>query len=174
MRCLLPAAAAAVAEFAVVQGQLQRLAMEPGALLPEAWGSVVDAAVLPEPRWSVSACFAWACRAQEVFSVWPDGRLGPLDESVQPPDWGAVHWCPATVVWCPVGKGQELLVAIEPDPHLGQVTAIATPVGESCKLQAWLQPGVGPGQVQVDPNVWGIGRLPVSSFVVSAARDWIG
>ena len=84
-----------------------------------------------------------------------------------------MHWCgPATVVCrCPVGKGQELLVAIEPDPHLGQVTAIATPVGESCKLQAWLQPGVGPGQVQVDPNVWGIGRLPVSSFVVSAATD---
>ena len=77
------------------------------------------------------ALFAWACRrAQEVFSVWPDGLLGLLDESVQPPDWGAVHWCPATVVWCPVGKGQELLVAIEPDPHLGQVTAIATPVGE--------------------------------------------
>ena len=141
------------------------------ALLPEAWTSVVDAAVLPEPRWLVSSCCSWACRAPEVFSVCPDGRLGPLDDTVQPPSWAAVQWCPAAVVWCPVGKGQELLVAIEPDPHLGQVPALATPAGETCKLQAWLQPAVGHGQVLVDPNVWGIGRLPVSSFVVSAATD---
>ncbi len=38
-------------------------------------------------------------------------------------------------------------------------------------MQAWLQPAVGHGQVLVDPNVWGIGRLPVSSFVLSAATD---
>ncbi len=69
----------------------------------------------------------------------------------------------------PVQKSRQH--AIEPDPHLGQVPALATPAGETCKLQAWLQPAVGHGQVLVDPNVWGIGRLPVSSFVVSAATD---
>ncbi len=36
------------------------------ALLPEAWTSVVDyAAVLPEPRWLVSSCCSWACRAPD-------------------------------------------------------------------------------------------------------------
>ena len=140
------------------------------ALLPEAWGSVVDAPVLPEPAWLVSSCLGWVCRAQELFSVWPDGRLGPPD-AVPPPDWGVVQWRSAVVVWCPVLKGQELLVMVEPDPHLAQVPAIATPAGETCKLQAWLLPDVGQGEGRVDPNVWGIGRLPVSSFVVSAATD---
>ncbi len=56
---------------------------------------------------------------------------------MQPPSRAAVQWCPAAVVWCPVGKGQELLVAIEPDPHLGQVTALATPAGETCKFESW-------------------------------------
>ena len=70
------------------------------ALLPAAWGSVVDAAVLPVSRWSVSSCSTWVCRAQERFSVLPDGRLGPLDSLPAPASWEAVLWSPAVVAWC--------------------------------------------------------------------------
>ncbi len=60
---------------------------------------------------------------------------------------------------------------VAPDPYLAGVPAFAATDEEACQLQAWLVPGVGPGEVWVDPNALGIGRLPVSSFVVSAATD---
>ena len=140
-------------------------------LLPGAWASLVSAPLLPVPEWLVSPCGRWVRRAADAFSVWPDGRLGPA-AGLQMPAWGAeVGWHAAAVVWCPVAKGQELLVVVEPDAHLAQVEAIATAEGETCKLQAWLLPAAAPGEGRVDPNVWGVGRLPVSSFVVSAATD---
>jgi len=142
------------------------------ALLPLPWGAMVDLAVLPESRWLASTCGSWACRGQEFFPVRLDGRLGkPEDVQQLAPGVSGLQWCEAAVVWCPVAKGQELLVEVAPDPHLAVVPAFAAAEGEACQLQAWLMPGVGPGESQVDPNVWGVGRLPVSSFVVSAATD---
>jgi hypothetical protein len=38
-------------------------------------------------------------------------------------------------------------------------------------LQAWLLGEWGGGDVWVDPNVWGVGRLPLSHFVVARASD---
>jgi hypothetical protein len=105
-----------------------------------------------------------------------DGRLGKPEDGQQALDLSAVQWRSASVVWCPVAKGQELLVEVAPDPYLAGVPAFAAAAdAEACKLQAWLVPGVGPGrpgEVWVDPNAWGIGRLPaVSSFVVSGATE---
>jgi hypothetical protein len=146
-------------------------------LLPGAWRPAVEAELLPGPSWLVSPCGGWVSVARsgsvDVFSVWPDGRLAPATD-LQLPAWfgpGAAGWRAAKVVWCPVVKGQELLVALEPDAHLAQAVAFSTPEGETSQLQAWLLPEAGLGESQVDPNVWGLGRLPLSSFVVSAATD---
>ena len=57
----------------------------------------------------------------------PDGRLGPLDSVPAPASWETVLWSPAVVAWCPVVKGQNLLVEVEPDSHLDQVPGLATP-----------------------------------------------
>jgi hypothetical protein len=72
------------------------------------------------------------------------------------------------VVWCPVAKGQQLLVQVPPPAHL--VKEAPTGIDQDpAKLQPYL---VGMWQdVWVEPNAWAIGPLPVSHFVVkSAAR----
>jgi hypothetical protein len=44
-----------------------------------------------------------------------DGRLAPLEAGC---DLRDVGWEPAVVVWCPVAKGQQLLVQVPPPAHL--------------------------------------------------------
>jgi hypothetical protein len=97
-----------------------------------------------------------------------DGRLAPLEAGC---DLRDVGWEPAVVtvvVWCPVAKGQQLLVQVPPPAHL--IKEAPTSIDQDpAKLQPYL---MGMWQdVWVDPNAWAIGPLPVSHFVVkSAAR----
>jgi hypothetical protein len=79
-----------------------------------------------------------------------------------------VGWEPAVVVWCPVAKGQRLLVQAPPPAHLVKEppTSLAQDPAKlhPCLMGVWRD-------VLVDPNAWAIGPLPVSHFVVkSAAR----
>ena len=74
--------------------------------MPASWRAFVDAAAPPQPVRTVSPCGGWVRdeRSLEMFSVWPDGRLGPVT-GLQPPVWlgqGVDSWRPAAVVWCPV------------------------------------------------------------------------
>jgi hypothetical protein len=90
--------------------------------------------------------------------VRPDGRLATLDA-----EWdGWAGWRPACVVWCPLAKGQRLLVKALPPEHLlsGSPSKFDT---DSSKLQPYL---LGAWQeVWVDPNAWAFGPVPVSHFV---------
>ncbi len=75
-------------------------------------------------------------------------------------------WRPACVAWCPLAKGQRLLVKVPPPEHLlsGSPSKFDT---DSSKLQPYL---LGAWQeVWVDPNAWALGPVPVSHFVVKAA-----
>ena len=75
---------------------------------------------------------------------------------------------PACVVWCPVPKGQRLLVRVEPRRHLHGLEVFCV---EEDPQQAYLL-GVGVALVRylVDPNVWGWGaQLPLSHFVGKGA-----
>ncbi len=61
-----------------------------------------------------------------------DGRLATLEAEC---DLRDVGWEPAVVVWCPVAKGQQLLVKVPPPAHLvkeGLPALIRTPL--SCSL----------------------------------------
>ncbi len=64
-------------------------------------------------------------------------------------------------MWCPVAKGQQLLVKVPPPEHLIKEapSAIDPDYPDSSKLQPYL---LGAWQeVWVDPNAWAIGPLPV-------------
>ncbi len=54
------------------------------------------------------------------FAVRADGRLAPLDDALDGSD-GWAGWQPACVVWCPVAKGQQLLVKVPPPELLIKV-----------------------------------------------------
>jgi hypothetical protein len=70
------------------------------------------------------------------------------------------------VVWCPMAKGQQLLVQVQPPAHL--VKEAPTSIDQDpAKLQPYL---MGMWQdVWIDPDAWAIGPLPVSHFVVKCA-----
>jgi hypothetical protein len=60
---------------------------------------------------------SYACEhaGERGYVVRHDGRLAPLEAGC---DLGDVGWEPAVVVWCPVAKGQQLLVQVPPPAHL--------------------------------------------------------
>lgn len=137
-------------------------------VVPARWRVVLAAADLPLPLWLVSACGAWlrcsvaARNPPGLFAVRPDGRVAPTGGALSL----GVVWRPACVVWCPVLKGHQLLVALRPDPHLEGLEAFAVDEGEQgCSLQPWVLGEWGRG-VWVDPNVWGVGGSPLSAYVV--------
>ena len=157
--------------------QAQALA---GQVVPAAWRALVAAPALPDALWLVSVCGGWlrcsdaARNPPGVFAVRSDGRVAPAGGGLPPAVaalGGADGWRPACVVWCPVLKGQELLVSLRPDPHLEGVAAFPVDEGtQLCPLQPWVLGEWGPG-VWVDPNVWGLGLAPASAYVVSGAAD---
>ena len=148
-------------------------------VVPAAWRTVVSAPALPAALWLVSASGSWlACsdagrNPPGVFAVRPDGRVAPAAGGLPPGvvAQGAAFWRPASVVWCPVLKGQTLLVSLRPDPHLEGLGAF--PVEEAthcCPLQPWVLGAWGQA-VWADPNVWGLGSSPLSAYVVRTAAD---
>ena len=153
-----------------------------GQVAPPEWRAILSSPEpLPQSLWLVSACGAWlVCSEVDrnppgVFAVRPDGRVGPapvggLPAGIVEPVLAAVgFWRAACVVWCPVLKGQELLVALRPDPHLQGLEAFAVEgASQRCALQPWVMGEWGRG-VWADPNVWGLGSRPLSDFVVKAA-----
>jgi hypothetical protein len=127
---------------------------------------------MPPPAWLVSHCGRYVCwqgvpNPGRGYAVRQDGRLAPLEAGCGLSDVG---WEPAVVVWCPVAKGQQLLVQVPPPAHL--VKEAPTSIDQDpAKLQQ-LPYLMGMWRdVWVDPNAWAIGPLPVSHFLVkSAAR----
>jgi hypothetical protein len=80
-------------------------------------------------------------------------------------------WMPDAVVWCPVAKGQQLLVKLPPPEHLFKEAPSGSdptpPQLQPHPLGAWRD-------VWVDPNSRAVGTQPVSRYLVkSAALDQI-
>jgi hypothetical protein len=150
---------------------------------PAGWRQVLSAGELPPPLWQVSGCGSWLrwCGPPErhaggavLFAVRADGRVAAAG-AVPPPQLaaaagGGALWLPACVVWCPVQKGQTLLVRLQPDPHLAGADAFKVAEGEECSLQAWVL-GEWGVDVWVDPCVWGFGGTPLTAFKVRSAAD---
>lgn len=137
-------------------------------LQPE-WRAALSVQQLPPAPWSVSPCagFVYWHHAPDGgrgFAVQPDGRLAPLAGDCA----STSSWVPAAVAWCPVAKGQQLLVQLPPPEHLVK-EATADADSAPPKLQPYL---LGAWQdVWVDPNVWAVGPQHVSHYLVkSAAR----
>jgi hypothetical protein len=134
------------------------------------WIATASTQALPPADWWQSPCGGsvyWQAAPEggQGFAVRADGRLAPLDDALDGSD-GWAGWQPACVVWCPVAKGQQLLVKVPPPEHLIKEAPSAIDP-DSSKLQPYL---LGAWQeVWVDPNAWAIGPLPVSHFVVKAA-----
>jgi hypothetical protein len=131
------------------------------------WLAALAAPLPPPADWVQSPCGGavyWhaAPGGGQGYAVRPDGRLATQDA-----EWdGWAGWRPACVVWCPLAKGQRLLVKVPPPEHLlsGSPSKFDT---DSSKLQPYL---LGAWQeVWVDPNAWALGPVPVSHFVVKAA-----
>jgi hypothetical protein len=159
------------AALSSADGPVQRVAEKVRAcVLEPAWQAALLAQHMPAPAWLVSHCGRYVCwqeapGGERGYVVRHDGRLAPLEAEC---DLRDVGWEPAVVVWCPVAKGQQLLVKVPPPAHL--VKEAPTGIDQDpAKLQPYL---MGMWQdVWVDPNAWAIGPLPVSHFVVkSAAR----
>ena len=158
--------AACACDVPEVAGVARQLAV---LCLPEAWHQHVLPGPLRRAQWFVSSCGKWVrdgrAPPQDTFEVRPDGRLGPLTSPL--PNGGGVGWTPACVVWCPVPKGQRLLVRVEPRRHLHGLEVF---LGEEDPPQAYLLGAWGAPSTLVDPNVWGWGtQLPLSHFVVKGA-----
>ncbi len=73
---------------------------------------------MPAPAWLVSHCGQYVCwqeapGGERGYVVRHDGRLAPLEAEC---DLRDVGWEPAVVVWCPVAKGQQLLVKVPATP----------------------------------------------------------
>jgi hypothetical protein len=118
---------------------------------------------LPPADWWQSPCGGsvyWqaAPKGGKGFAVRADGRLAPLDDALDGSD-GWAGWRPACVVWCPVAKGQQLLVKVPPPEHLIKEAPSAIEP-DSSKLQPSLL-GVWQ-EVWVDPNAWAILRPAAS------------
>ncbi len=151
-------------------------------VVPPAWRAVLEAPSPPGFLWLVSGCGGWlACSEPErnppgLFAVRPDGRVAPAAVGAVPPPGfvtaaGSSGWHPACVVWCPVLKGQEVLVQLRADPHLAEVEAFPVDAAsQRCLLQPWVL-GEWGESVWVDPNVWGVGGSPLSAFVVRSAAS---
>lgn len=146
-------------------------------VVPEGWRQALAAAELPQPLWMVSGCGAWLrwcgppgrhSGGATLFAVRADGRVAAAEPASAA--GGVASWQPACVVWCPVLKGQTLLVQLQPDPHLANADAFKVAEGQPCPLQAWVL-GVWGVDVWVDPNVWGFGGVPLTAFKVSGAAD---
>jgi hypothetical protein len=65
-------------------------------------------------------------------------------------------------VWCPVAKGQQLLVKVPPPEHLikeapSAIDPDSSKLPQPYLLGAWQEVQ----EVWVDPNAWAIGLLPV-------------
>ena len=152
--------------------------------VPEGWQQHVAPGPLRAPQWLVSGCGQWVRRGrppppsapgaapqQVVFSVRPDGRLGPVLgplpqhlQAVPSPAWRV-----ACVAWCPVVKGQQRLADVAPGRHLHSIGTFGA--DNKAPLQAYLLGAWGDGGVWVDPNVWGLGKMPLSHFVVKHAAQ---
>ena len=169
----------ATAGLARLAGRLKAMVSQPE------WLRVLDLEQdgLPPPEWRVSRCGAWVRREAQggaaVFGVRPDGRLAAC-AALAPPRADLAEWEPACVSWCPVGKGQRLLVALQPPGFLlpkapgpggGAARHPEAGAGGDVADRVLLQPYLlGPWRsVWVDPNVWGFGDAPLSAFVVRAA-----
>ena len=136
---------------------------------PAPWRALLQGgAPVPEPEWLVSDCGRFARRdAQgDAFAVRSDGRLdGLADEEVQLPAGG---WRPACVCWCPVLKGQQLLVELEAPPYMQPAEAASVaPPGGKVALQPYVL-GLWAGVI-VDPNMWQVGRMHLSHYTVKDA-----
>ncbi len=109
-----------------------------------------------ETRWAAGAAAALASRLEATCDV-----------------ASGVGWEPAVVVWCPVAKGQQLLVKVPPPAHLVKEAPTCIDQDPS-KLQPYL---IGMWRdVWVDPNAWVVGPLPVSHFLVKPVGEgccWI-
>ena len=145
-----------------VAGVAHQLALH---CLPDAWRQHVLPGPLRRPQWFVPSCGKWVrdgrAPHQDALEVRPDGRLGP---PALPLPEGGIAWAPACVVWCPVPKGQRLLVRVEPRRHLHGLEVFCV---EEDPQQAYLLGAWGCPSSLVDPNVWGWGaQLPLSHFVV--------
>ena len=189
---VLPGPFAAHGGFASTLGGLRRaLVADDGATVaaarrlfacvPEGWQQHVAPGPLRAPQWLVSDCGGWVRRGrppppaapgagpqQSAFSVRPDGRLGPLQGPL-PAHLQAVpspRWKVACVVWCPVVKGQQLLAEVTTGRHLHSIQKFA-----EAPVQAYLMGAWEDGEVWVDPNVWGLGKMPLSHYVVRDAAQ---
>ncbi len=90
--------------------------------------------------WLVSHCGQYVCwqvapGGERGYVVRHDGRLAPLEAEC---DLRDVGWEPAVVVWCPVAKGQQLLVKVPPPAHLVKEAPTSMALVACHLLTPWL------------------------------------